>query len=333
MTRAGFRRLICSIAAALSLVMMSTWPAAAATSTASGSGLRVSPVVTNLSADPGKTLSVQVFVQDVTKAPMTLQVEINDFTASNDESGEPALLLNPGQYAPTHSLKKFVAPIPNLSLLPGQQKAITVHINIPKDAGGGGYFGAVRFAPASASGGNQNVTLLASVASLILVRVSGNVVDDLKLASLEVQQGKDGASQVFFTSNKNLLSVIRFQNAGNVQEQPFGKLLLKKGNQQIASYEINNTPIRGNVLPDSIRKFTVNLDKVGSFGKYTLVGNFGYGTKGQLISGQTTFYIIPLSLIILAGIIIVLILLLIFVFPRLLRAYNRRVVQRANRRR
>jgi hypothetical protein len=166
------------------------------------------------------------------------------------------------------------------------------------------------------------------VASLILVRVSGNVIDDLKLASLGVEQS-NGSDQAIFFGNRNLQADIRFQNSGNVQEQPFGKVVLNNGNKEEGIYEVNNVMPASNVLPGSIRKFTVSLTNVGILGKYTLEGNFGYGVNGQLISGSTTFYVIPLSVVIIAIVIILLILILIFVVPRLIRRHDRRVVRRA----
>lgn len=306
-------------------------PATAATTTPSGNGLRVSPVVTNMTINPGQTQVVTVYVQNVTKSPIDLQAFTNDFIASNNENGQPALLLDPNQYAPSHSLKRYVSPISNFTLQAGEQKGIAVTITIPKNAIGGGYFGAVRFAPAS-SGGNSNVTLSASVGSLILVKVPGNFKEDLQLASLDVRTSPDDSPKVVFVSGNNLVAAVRFNNQGDVQEQPFGKVVLKQGNTQLASYEVNNTSPRGNVLPDSVRKFTVNLTKVGAFGQFTLVGNFGYGSNGQLISGQTTFYVIPVGLIVAVVVVLLLIAFGIFVLPRLIRAYNRRIIQGASRR-
>lgn len=321
--------------AAFALIITTALPAAAATSNTSiggsGNGLKVSPVTTDLIITPGQSKTTTIYAQNITNATITLQVITNDFTASGDESGSPALLLNPGQYAPTHSLKRFIAPISNITLQPGEQKGVNVTIAIPADASAGGYYGAVRFVPASTNT-NSTVTLSASVASLILVRVPGNVKEDMQLLSLGVNQGTGGATQVLFTGNKNLIATMRFQNSGDVQEQPFGKLLLKQGSKTIATYEINNTTPAGNVLPGSIRRFTVNLDKVGAFGKYTVVGNFGYGSSGQLLSGQTTFYVIPLALIGVVIAIILVILFFIFVFPRMVRAYNKRVIRQASRR-
>ncbi len=323
-----------SLLVGVMLAGMAVLPAFAATSSVAGgaaNGLKVSPVTTNIVIDKGESRTVTVYVQNVTKDTSAFQAVINDFVASNNETGQPALLLNPNQYAPSHSLKRYVAPISDFTLGPGEQKSVSVNITIPKDAVAGGYFGAVRFAPASLEGGN-NVTLSASVGSLILVKVPGNFKEDLRLVSLDVRQGDDGAPQVVFMGGSTLTAAARFENKGDVQEQPFGKILLRQGGTQLASYEINNTTPRGNVLPDSIRKFTVKLDKVGLFGQYTVYGNFGFGSNGELLSGQTTFYVIPLLGIILVLLGIALVLFLIFGLPRLVRGYNARVLRRAGRR-
>lgn len=330
MIRRKLSALTVALFAVMTLVISSAVPLASAASTSTaGSGMRVSPVTTNVTGNPGETTVVKVSVQNVTSATTTYSVIINDFTSTDKETGEPAILLDADKYAPSHSLKRFVEPIGDVTLKPNEEKTISVNIDIPKNAPGGGYFGAVRFAPADETGKN-NVTLAASVASLILIRVSGDVKDDLRLASLDVRQGDSPKVVVF--NNKNLTGVVRFDNKGNVQEQPFGKVSVKKGDKEIFSAEINNTDPRGNVLPGSIRRFTVDLKNIGSFGKYTLVGNFGYGSNGQLISGQQTFYVIPMFLILLVVLLILLIIFLIFGMPRLIKKYNQGVLNKARRR-
>jgi len=315
-----------------SLVAILIAPASAATSsTNAGDGLKVSPVISNIVITPGHTQVVTVYVQNVTNSTITLQAVVNDFIAANNESGQPALLLDPNQYAPSHSLKRYVSPIGSFSLKAGEQKSVNVSITIPENAPGGGYYGAVRFAPVSASG-TSSVTLSASVGSLILVRVPGTFKEDLQLLSIDARTSTNDNPQVVFFGGSKIVAAVRFQNSGDVQEQPFGKVLLMQNGKQLASYEINNTTPRGNVLPDSTRKFTVTLDKVGAFGQYTVSGNFGYGSNGQLLSGQTTFYVIPLALIIVVLLVVAIVLFMIFGFPKLMRRYNESVIRRASRR-
>jgi hypothetical protein len=314
------------------LVLASTGIPTASAVTSGGNGLRISPVRTDLTISPGQSKTLTFNVTNVTAAPATLQGIVNDFTASADESGNPAIILNPNAYASSHSLKRFVAPINNFTLQAGQEQNVTVTINIPAGTAGGGYYGAVRFAPAvSAVNPGQNLSLAGSVGSLILVSVPGNIKEQLTIASFDARV--NGTASSFFTSNKHINATVRFQNEGNIQEAPFGKILLKsRSGKVLADYEINNTSPPGNILPDSIRRFSIPLNKVGSFGEFKLEGNFGYGVNGQLLSASTTFYVIPLWLIVAFIVVVLLLAFLIFGLPRLIRAYNRQVLRKAGRR-
>ncbi len=297
-----------------------------------GSGIYISPVRTELVVSPGETKTVTVTVKNVTSATATYKVIVNDFIAGDNELGQPALILDDNKYAPSHSLKRHIAAIPNVTVNPGESKDVKVSISMPKDAAGGGYFGAVRFLAVGGKQG-QNITLSASVGSLILVRVPGDIKESMTLASFDVRKSEtSNSASSFFTSNKNLYVMARFKNTGNVHEQPFGKINLKKGDKVLQTTEINNTDAKGNVLPDSIRRFSVKLNKVGMWGKYTVEGNFGYGTTGQLISGKTSFFVLPLILIIVGLIVLGLIVFAIFGLPKAIKRYNANIVRKANRR-
>jgi hypothetical protein len=304
---------------------------AAQTSTVGGNALKIAPVRLDLTMDPGTTKTIDVFITNLTSVSATLHAAVNDFSADG-EKGVPAILLDENQSAPTHSLKQFVPPIGNFTLAPGQQKDVKVTIKVPKGVPGGGYYGAVRFYPPQASG-DKSLNLAASVGSLVLLKVNGDIVEKMNVASFDVRRGDNAA--FFFTGNKGVTSVVRFQNNGNVQLQPFGKIQLKRFGKPVAEYEVNPivTDQRANVLPDSVRRFDIKLDKVSSFGKFTAEGNFGYGTTGQLLTAKATFYVVPVAYMVVAVVIIALLVLAIIILPRSLKAYNRRVIRRASRRR
>jgi hypothetical protein len=224
------------------------------------------------------------------------------------------LLLN-GQQLAGHGLKQFIkVENPTFTIQPNQRKKVKILITIPKFAAPGGYYAAVRFAPKGINSGH-NVNLSASVASLILVTVPGNYIQRMNISSFNVEHnGRQGS---FFTSNKNLQAVVSIYNSGAVQEVPFGKVALLEGGKQIGVYDINTA--QGNVLPDSARKFSVNLVNVGSFGKYTLEGNFGYGNNGQLLSDSVSFYVVPYYMI---AVFVVLVILLLIVCIAGIRRYH-----------
>ncbi len=297
-----------------------------------GNGIRVSPVRTDLVMNPGETRQINVTLSNLTTTTSEYQAFVNDFIAADGELGQPALILDNDKFAPSHSLKRFMHNIPNVTVGAGQSKDIKVTISVPKDAAAGGYYGAVRFAPAKSGDTSKNVTLAASVGSLMLVKVPGDIKENVTLETFDVRKGtsaKSGSS--FFTTNKNLYTVSRFKNGGNVHEQPFGKVQLRKGGKVIETIEINNTDPRGNVLPDSIRRFESKLTKVGFWGKYEVEGNFGYA-NGQLLSAKSTFYVFPLVLILVGLGLLALIAFLIFGLPKAIRSYNRSVIRKSSRR-
>ena len=294
-------------------------------------GIQISPVRDDITISPGQSQVVNLTVINVTSNTEVLQGVVNDFVASSNETGQPSILLGTNVYSPSHSLKRFVTPIPNLTLAPGQEKQVPVTITVPKDAAGGGYYGVVRFGPAGTGSKDQTVTLAGSVGTLILLTVPGNIKQQLSIASFDVET--NGSASTYFTSNKKIQAVVRFQNEGNIQVAPFGKILLKsRSGKIIASFNVNNVTPPGEVLPNSIRKFNIPLSHIGSFGIYTLEANFGYGTTGQPISASTVFYVIPMTIIISFIAFIVIILFLIFGMPKVIAAYNRRIIAKASRR-
>lgn len=324
------RQIIVGLATLLA-IGLSASPLVQAADGPGGNGLRVTPVRTpqDLVINAGDSYTYSIQVTNVTSASADLQAIVNDFTASPDESGNPAVILDPTKFAQSHSLKRFIQPIPNFSLDAGKTKQVSVVISVPKNAAAGGYYGVVRFAPASTTlGPNQNLGLAGSVGSLILIKVPGDLKEQLTIASFDAR--KNDKPDTIFTTNKNLTATVRFRNSGNVQEQPFGKILLKnRSGKTLATYEINNVTPPDEVLPDSIRKFSIPLKKVGKFGEYKLEGNFGFGNGGQPLSASTTFYVIPIWLVLLVIGIVALIVFLVFGLPRVIKAYNERVVSKS----
>lgn len=327
-------RLVATLVVLFAVLAGTVLPALAATSSNTsagnaGNGIKISPVHSDLTIKPGSSVTVDVYVTNVTAQTATYQIVGNDFIASGDESGNPALILEPDKSAPAHGLKQFIAPISNITVKPNEQKDVKVIVSIPANAPPGGYYGAIRVLPADVDLKNNTLSLSASVASLILVRVPGDLKEQVSIASLDARV--DDHVHSIFTSKKGINGVIRFQNEGNVQEQPFGKLTVKDIRGKIVySAEVNDTDPRGNVLPDSIRKFSVPLKNLSSLGKYTMEGNFGYAS-GQTLSASSTFYVIPIPVIVITLILLVLIIIAIFEAPRMLRRYKKRILRQAGR--
>lgn len=290
---------------------------------ASANVLKVSPVRSDISIAPGASQTVQTTITNLTDAPITVRPIENDFIAG-DERGTPALILDADKYAPTHSLKRFMTPLSDVTIPAKQAKTIDVVITVPKDALPGGYFGAVRFAPATPDTGGQ-VNLSASAASLILLTVPGNAVEKLELTDFNVQQG--GVTGAFFQSSNDLQVAIRFQNKGSVQLGPFGQLAVKQGKKIVYTADFNTKDQRDMVLPDSARRWEIPLKKIGNFGKYDVVATFTYGKKNETIEVRKSFWVVPMTVIIASVVGLLVLIGLIVGIVLFLKSYKRRIIR------
>jgi hypothetical protein len=289
--------------------------------------LKISPLRTDVTVNPGESGIVKVQVSNLATAPVILQAVENDFVAG-DEKGTPSIILDQNSYAPSHSLKRFMIAIPNVTVGAGATEEVSVKIAVPKTAQAGGYFGALRFVPAGS--GNQTVDVSGSVVSLILLTVPGPTVEQLTLTNFDVQQS--GGTATNFRTPDDLSLLLRFQNKGNLQEAPFGQINVQKGKKVVYTANFNQQDPKDNILPDSARRWAVPIKNLGKFGKYTISGTFGYGTKGQTINIEKTVWIVPTGYII-GGVIAVAVLLVIIVGGwAFLRSYKRRILKSSRRR-
>lgn len=264
--------------------------------------LRVSPVRSDVEVMPGETGTVPVTVSNLTNATVFVHPSSNDFVAT-DESGTPGLILNENEYAPSHSLKRFMGPLADISIPAGQAKTVNVVITVPKDARPGGYFGAIRFAPTDPDGGGQ-VNMSASVASLILLTVPGDVKERIELTNFDILQS--GVANSNFRDGDNLAASFRFKNDGDIQIGPFGKLTVKKGDTVVFESDFNTKQPREVILPDSARRWNIPLDGIDGFGHYTVLATFTYGKTNQTIEVTKAFWVVPWFVIIIAGVLVLL---------------------------
>lgn len=256
--------------------------------------LKVSPVRSDIEVKPGMTKTIRTTVTNLTNDPMTIRPVGNDFVAG-DERGTPALILDGQDFAPSHSLKRFMDPFDDVTIAPKESKNVMVIIRVPTSAQPGGYFGAVRFAPVASTHGGQ-VNISPSAASLILLRVAGEAPEKLLLTDFSVVQ--DGNSPVFLPSGDNVQLATRFQNQGSVQAGPFGKVSVKKGDEVVHETDFNPSDPREMVLPGSARRWDIGLGSIEGFGRYTVSAVFTYGKDNQTIEASKTFWVIPPVLVI-----------------------------------
>lgn len=292
-----------------------------------GNGLRITPVRQELILAPGQQDSYEIEITNVSSGDMESVVAIlNDFESDN-ETGQPRLLVRDDQSSP-FSLKDYVTLPEPFSLKAGESRSVTVGVNLPTDVSPGGYFGAVRFAPSTLGNIDEgNVALTASVGSILLVSVPGDVPEGMTLEKIEARRG--GSSSTFFETAPDIAAAT-LKNTGNTILKPFGQVIVKDifGNE-VHRYEFNGGQLRGNVLPQSSRTFEDPIENISWIGRYTIEANLSFGEGGgTILQGKTTFWVIPWKILL---VVIALIAAVVWVATKGVKTYNRKIVERAKR--
>lgn len=283
-----------------------------------GQGLEISPPLVDIKADPGQVIKTQLKVRNVTKETLVVEAEYNDFVASG-EDGSPKILLKDEEQSP-YSIKDWLSTIPTATLAPRQQQTFDVTITVPKDASPGGHYGVVRYTGTPADAQGSGVSLSASIGTLMLVRVSGDVQESAKIT--ELFSSRDGKKRTLFEYGP-IGIVTKIENTGNVHIKPKGTIRVSNMfGKTVQDSQLNSSG--GNVLPKSTRKFSQQLNKKLLFGKYKIQADVTYGEENKIISQTASFWVIPYKLV---AISLALLALLIFLVTR----YNKFIVKRSKK--
>lgn len=206
----------------------------------------VSPITVNLETKPGGTTTTNLQVKNQGLDTEHVKINILKFGAYGQD-GTPKLLdVKPND----DSVNWITFSTPKFDAEPNVWKTVKMTVSPPKTAAFGYYY-AVVF---SRDGAEKQIqqkksNLLGAVASLVLVEVQAPGA--VKHASISE----------FSTSNKVFEFLpakftVRMRNSGNVHVAPRGNIFITRGGKQIALLEVNLP--KGNILPNSSRKFTAD---------------------------------------------------------------------------
>jgi hypothetical protein len=262
---------------------------------------RISPVRIDRLVYPGQVLEEKITIANLSDSPTTYYFYLADFRASG-EMGE-AELVAPGtekEYSLVSWIKITGEPI---QLGPKEEKEISFQIKIPDNASPGGYYGAIiaATAPPQVRGEGRERGAIIGVAQqtacLVLLQIAGPVEENAMVR--EFSTDKD----FYFQIPLEVKFISRIQNLGNVHIKPSGIIEIKNYfGKTIETIPVNQDG--ANVLPKTIRRFENSWKRDIGFGKYTASLALTYGTPpdrgGQGIKSlyaQTSFWILPLKIV------------------------------------
>jgi hypothetical protein len=302
--------------------------AATVTNTVPGSGLSISPLHNQLTLNPGESSTLKINIKNITQNGVTAKAYINDFKSDN-RTGNPIIITDPKTTLQT-SIKKFVRPV-DVPLAVGQKKEVTVPINIPAGTTPGAYYGILRYRAIPAGSGTPKdgeVSLSASVGTIVLIQVKGNLKERAQLSALKVYNDDSSKTVFFHKPNK---AGVEISNLGNSFLQPFGKVTVTNmSGKEVYSYEINSSNPRSTVLPGSKRMFIDPIKNISKPGRYTLNASIAVGNGSDVLVSQKTFWYITSGLLLAILGILVLLIVLTFLAYRQYRK-SRRHTKRSRR--
>lgn len=293
-------------------------PTGIAVAQGAGQGLEISPPLIEINVDPGKTVTTNIRVRNITKQELVAKPQVNDFVAQGEE-GQPKLLLNEKASEPSpYTINGWVSGLDELTVAPGEAKTETITISVPQGASPGGHYGVVRFTASSPGIDSTGVSLSASVGTLVLINVSGKVVQNAVISDFYVTKNAKKGS--FFQAGP-ITFVERLQNRGNSHFKPTGTVRVTNTfGKETGVVSINAKG--GNVLPASTRRFEQDFAKKHLFGRYTAQANIQYA--GQNLTQSITFWVIPLKAT-------AMVLGLIILAVVILRVYVKQAVKKASK--
>ncbi len=306
--------------------------------------LTISPAKFILSADPGQTLETTMKVRNDSDNGAYFYPVIEKYTVINGE--EPVF------YPENFGLPIWIKTVPEkLYLAAKETKEVLIRINVPKDAEPGGHYAVIFWstAPPKGQAGGSGVGITTRVGALVLLDVSGNVVE-----SAEVRNFKSSSN---FFRNLPVGFSFDFINNGSVHLKPQGEILIKNFWGKTVAI-LNANPAEAYALPNTDRVIIASswepeknqeelkskFNEEGSNGSFSIIKEeingfaFGYytanlyvehGKKPDSAKAKFGFWVIPLKLLFLVLIILSLIILVVTIA---IKKYNRWVINMAKER-
>jgi hypothetical protein len=260
-----------------------------------GNALRISPLRPELTIERGKAETVEIEITNLSNVDIIAKVFLNDFEADGN-TGNPKLIVDQNTPRNANSLADYIIGLEDQELKAGETKGVQVTVQIPEQASPGAYYGAVRFTSTPKDTNNDDgfqVALNASVSSLLLVEVPGEINEKIEISTVKAYIDDKAGS--LFVKRPNKVG-IEIKNLGNSFSKPFGKVEIKNMfGKVVHSYELNDTvPQRGNILPNSSRLFKDDLSGIKFPGKYTISSGISYGRGGEILYVTGSFWFLPL---------------------------------------
>lgn len=296
--------------------------------------LTISPAKIVLSADPGQTITTIMRVRNDMEQTLDFYPSFDGYTAKGEE---------PIFFISNIDLPTWIkTDPPMLTLEPGEKGTVSILINVPKDADPGGHYAVIFWAAVPPERkGEGGVGMVTKVGALVLLEVSGNVIESAELNNFK-------APAKFFT-RLPVSFTFELKNTGTVHLMPQGKVVIQNTlGRTSAILEVN--PGLYHALPNTTRTFYVaNWEPKGgmpkiegegfisalkreiagfALGYYRANLNLEYGNGKEIKTAKASFgfWVLPWRVLIFITLILAIIL---FLLTKGINKYNQWLIAKA----
>ena len=283
-------------ALALSILLFTLFAPQSALAQNNNLSLSVTPPFFQMTITPGETWSSFIKLVNVNDFPIILYASVVNFESNNNEVGRgkftPLLSQEPEYKAA--SLAGWIDVTGDaIHIAPGDTVKLPFSINPPKNASPGGHYAAILIGnqPVLGKDSGSAIAVSSLISSLIFARVAGDADERGDIREFSTDSLFYEVPEVEFD--------IRFENTGNVHLLPQGDIaIFNMWGRKRGVIPVNQKTAFGNVLPESVRKFSFSWKGESSpleIGRYKAVATLTFGSKSrQNSSSITSFWVVPL---------------------------------------
>ena len=258
--------------------------------------LSVSPTLFEMTANPGQTWESKIKVINSNPYDIDVYTDTLHF-APQGESGQPKFFPVLKKETGGQTLAEWINIKRDVITIPAEQTLeIPFSITVPENAPPGGHYAAISVGTKSLNAGDRKTQVETSqvVTSLIFLRVTGDVKEEGVI--------REFRSQSLIAERPEMEFVLRFQNKGNVHLLPRGDIrIFNMWGQERGVIPINRQTMFGNVLPNSVRKYTFKWSgqwSLADIGRYKAIVTLAYGQNGtKFADAETAFWVLPWKII------------------------------------
>jgi hypothetical protein len=256
----------------------------------------VSPTLFEMQANRSQTWTSQLRVINVNDYPITVYPQAVNFAPLGEDGRGDLIPIFEAETQGQTLAEWITVPANPIVIEPQATVEVPVQVQVPENAAPGGHYAAILVGTKPPTDGNDlsQVQTAQFVTSLFFVRVAGEVFESGDIREFSTEKG--------IVQKPEAALYMRFENTGNVHVQPQGDIkIFNMWGKERGFIPINHQTHFGNVLPNSIRKFSFTWKgdtAAYDIGRYKAVATLGYGDDGKkYVTSTTYFWVIPYTTI------------------------------------